>query len=80
MFSIDALCLQWCKFDDDVVSRCTKQEAIDNNYGGHDDDLTVRHCTNAYMLVYIREQELGLFYLTIHGGVRWPGAICKSQG
>ncbi|KAK7111658.1 ubiquitin carboxyl-terminal hydrolase 7-like isoform X1 [Littorina saxatilis] len=49
---------KWCKFDDDVVSRCAKQEAIDNNYGGHDDDLTVKHCTNAYMLVYIRESEL----------------------
>ncbi|XP_075231893.1 ubiquitin-specific protease 7 isoform X4 [Lycorma delicatula] len=51
---------KWCKFDDDVVSRCTKQEAIENNYGGHDDDLnmTVKHCTNAYMLVYIRDSEL----------------------
>jgi ubiquitin carboxyl-terminal hydrolase 7 len=43
-----------------VVSRCTKQEAIDHNYGGHDDDMnmTVKHCTNAYMLVYIRDSEL----------------------
>lgn len=51
---------RWCKFDDDVVSRCTKQEAVDNNFGGHDDDLnmTVKHCTNAYMLVYIRDSEL----------------------
>jgi ubiquitin carboxyl-terminal hydrolase 7 len=73
MFRIDALRLQWCKFDDDVVSRCTKQEAIDNNYGGHDDDLTVRHCTNAYMLVYIREQELGLFYLAVHSGLVLSG-------
>ncbi|KAF4524831.1 hypothetical protein B566_EDAN014313 [Ephemera danica] len=50
----------WCKFDDDVVSRCTKQEAIENNYGGQDDDMnmTVKHCTNAYMLVYIRDSEL----------------------
>lgn len=46
---------KWCKFDDDVVSKCTKPEAIDHNFGSHDDDITVRHCTNAYMLVYIRE-------------------------
>lgn len=51
---------KWCKFDDDVVSRCTKQEAIDYNYGGQDDELnmTARHCTNAYMLVYIRDSDL----------------------
>ncbi|KAJ8318152.1 hypothetical protein KUTeg_003243 [Tegillarca granosa] len=48
----------WCKFDDDVVSRCTKQEAIDNNFGGHDEDISVKHCTNAYMLVYIRETDI----------------------
>jgi ubiquitin carboxyl-terminal hydrolase 7 len=52
--------LQWFKFDDDVVSRCIKQEAIDRNYGGNHDDMNkrVKHCTNAYMLVYIRETEL----------------------
>ncbi|XP_022916946.1 ubiquitin carboxyl-terminal hydrolase 7 isoform X1 [Onthophagus taurus] len=51
---------KWCRFDDDVVSRCTKQEAIDYNYGGHEEDMnmTVKHCTNAYMLVYIRDSEL----------------------
>ncbi|XP_018913775.1 ubiquitin carboxyl-terminal hydrolase 7 isoform X2 [Bemisia tabaci] len=51
---------KWCKFDDDVVSSCTKKEAIENNFGGHDDDtiMTVKHCTNAYMLVYIRDSEL----------------------
>lgn len=43
-----------------MVSRCTKQEAIEHNYGGQDEDMsmTVKHCTNAYMLVYIRDSEL----------------------
>lgn len=49
---------KWCKFDDDVVSRCSKNEAVDQNFGGNDDDVTVKHCTNAYMLVYIREDAL----------------------
>lgn len=49
---------KWCKFDDDVVSRCTKAEAIDHNFGGNEDDVTVKHCTNAYMLVYIRDDLL----------------------
>lgn len=51
---------KWCKFDDDVVSRCTKAEAIDQNYGGVDDDLSLaaRHCSNAYMLVYIRDSAM----------------------
>ncbi|CAG2239267.1 UBP15 [Mytilus edulis] len=50
-----SLMLTWCKFDDDVVSRCTKSEGIDNNFGGQDEEMNVKHCTNAYMLVYIRE-------------------------
>lgn len=49
---------KWCKFDDDVVSRCSKQEAVDHNFGGHEDDITVKHCTNAYMLVYVRDGSL----------------------
>lgn len=75
---------RWCKFDDDVVSRCTKQEAIDYNYGGADEEgriklvhifsslliffiyrlfyyvgsLNIKQCTNAYMLVYIRDSTL----------------------
>lgn len=50
---------RWCKFDDDVVSRCTKKEAIDLNFGGEGEEMmTARHCTNAYMLVYIQQTRL----------------------
>ncbi|EEC01240.1 ubiquitin carboxyl-terminal hydrolase, putative [Ixodes scapularis] len=57
---------RWCKFDDDVVSRCTKQEAIDHNFGGTEDDVAVsRHCTNAYMLVYIRDSAIILTVATV---------------
>jgi len=50
---------KWCKFDDDVVSRCTKKEAIDMNFGGEGEEMmTARHCTNAYMLVYIQQSRL----------------------
>jgi ubiquitin carboxyl-terminal hydrolase 7 len=50
----------WCKFDDDVVSAVPKTAAIDQNYGGSEDDymLNVRNCTNAYMLVYVRESQM----------------------
>lgn len=51
---------KWCKFDDDVVSKCNKSEAIEHNYGGIDDDLSLnaKHCSNAYMLVYIRKSAM----------------------
>ena len=50
---------KWCKFDDDVVSRCTKKEAVDHNFGGEGEELmTSRHCTNAYMLVYIQQARM----------------------
>jgi ubiquitin carboxyl-terminal hydrolase 7 len=49
---------KWFKFDDDVVSRCKKLEAIEQNFGGHDDDISIRQSTNAYMLVYIRQSHL----------------------
>lgn len=43
------------------MSGCPKETAIEANYGGHGEDdpsLTIRSCTNAYMLVYIRDSEL----------------------
>lgn len=51
---------RWCKFDDDVVSSCSKMEAIEHNYGGIDDEMAInaKHCSNAYMLVYIRTSEI----------------------
>ncbi|CAF4834823.1 unnamed protein product [Pieris macdunnoughi] len=50
---------KWCKFDDDVVSRCTKQEAIEYNYGGREDaPYLARRATSAYMLIYIQTSQL----------------------
>ncbi|XP_065899371.1 ubiquitin carboxyl-terminal hydrolase 7-like isoform X1 [Dysidea avara] len=50
---------QWYKFDDDVVSKCLKRDAIDYNFGGVEDIAAMRSCTNAYMLVYIRKSHMG---------------------
>uniref|UniRef100_A0A1B0AFB3 Ubiquitin carboxyl-terminal hydrolase 7 n=1 Tax=Glossina pallidipes TaxID=7398 RepID=A0A1B0AFB3_GLOPL len=50
---------KWYKFDDDVVSSCKKVEAIELNYGGIDDEISVQaKRKNAYMLVYIRKSEI----------------------
>lgn len=49
---------KWLKFDDDVVSTCSTKEAIDNNFGGNDDTMGIRNCTNAYMLVYVRNSTI----------------------
>ncbi|XP_073827847.1 ubiquitin-specific protease 7 [Musca autumnalis] len=50
---------KWLKFDDDVVCTCWKNEAIDMNYGGVDEEISFHpKCSNAYMLVYIRKSEI----------------------
>lgn len=51
---------RWCKFDDDVVSSCKTKHAIDQNFGGPDDELSfaAKHSSNAYMLVYIRDSSM----------------------
>ena len=48
----------WCKFDDQIVSKCSKREAIEYNYGGHDETGGIKRYTSAYMLVYIRNSKL----------------------
>ena len=65
---------EFFKFDDDRVTRATKKEAIDENFGGEYSNLSsgqhlaqrhpyarqlsAKRSTNAYMLVYIRESRL----------------------
>ena len=48
----------WYKFDDEIVFRCSKEEAIENNFGGFREHHNNRFCTNAYMLVYVCENML----------------------
>ncbi|KAI6652262.1 Ubiquitin carboxyl-terminal hydrolase 7 isoform X1 [Oopsacas minuta] len=48
----------WFKFDDEIVFRCSKEEAIENNFGGQSEHHNNRFCTNAYMLVYICEDDM----------------------
>lgn len=44
---------KWCKFDDDVVSRTTTDDAIMSNFGGEK-----QMNTSAYMLVYVRDNAI----------------------
>lgn len=53
-----AIILQWCKFDDDVVSRAAYRDAVTANYGGDDPEIGTRSYSNAYMLVYIKKSEI----------------------
>lgn len=41
---------KWFKFDDDTVTRCKREAAIDDNFGGQSH-------TSAYMLVYVRDSD-----------------------
>jgi len=71
--------VEFFKFDDDRVTRATKKEAIDENFGGEYSNMPNGHTAqrnpytrqwstkrsmNAYMLVYIRESRLDEVLLT----------------
>jgi len=51
---------EWFKFDDDRVSVATPEQAININFGVTPSQATVgfKRCSNAYMLVYVREADL----------------------
>jgi ubiquitin carboxyl-terminal hydrolase 7 len=69
---------QFFRFDDDRVTRATKREAIDDNFGGDYQSVngvqkgqnpytrqwSTKRSNNAYMLVYIRESRLDQIILT----------------
>lgn len=44
----------WYKFDDDLVTKATVHEVLDENFGGDERSL-LRRVTSAYMLVYVRK-------------------------
>jgi ubiquitin carboxyl-terminal hydrolase 7 len=60
---------RWFKFDDDRVTPVTDKEVLEDNYGGdtvnglvpqqhRQQARSLKKFTNAYMLVYIKEEEL----------------------
>jgi hypothetical protein len=52
---------QWFKFDDDRVSAATPEQAINSNFGVTPSQAQAagfKRCSNAYMLVYVREADL----------------------
>ncbi|KAI8906938.1 hypothetical protein EDD86DRAFT_192638 [Gorgonomyces haynaldii] len=53
---------KWFKFDDDRVTPASEFEVLDENYGGEEHTGTqrakmIKRLTNAYMLVYMREED-----------------------
>ncbi|KAM8720243.1 hypothetical protein ACLKA7_006309 [Drosophila subpalustris] len=55
---------RWFKFADNVVFKCGKDEAIEQNYGGSNVDVK-KSIGTPYMLVYIRQSELKRVLLNI---------------
>lgn len=51
-------CDEWYKFEDHPVSRCNKQEAVNDNYGGIDENVSLSAKHTAYRLVYVRESVM----------------------
>lgn len=55
---------RWFKFDDDKVTPVSKKDVYEENFGGESPNprpgmKPMKRFTNAYMLVYIRESEMG---------------------
>ncbi|CAI9774541.1 unnamed protein product [Fraxinus pennsylvanica] len=50
---------QWYKFDDERVTKADAKEALEEQYGSKETNsgLDYQKCSNAYMLVYLRESE-----------------------
>ncbi|KAL5702539.1 ubiquitinyl hydrolase 1 [Ranunculus cassubicifolius] len=49
---------QWFKFDDERITKEDRRMAVEENYGG-EDIFRFTKCSNAYMLVYIRDSDKG---------------------
>ena len=70
---------RWCKFDDDVVSRCTKQEAIDYNFGGADEEGNIRLLLLLEMKFTYISYSVFLFDTLWHNGMRVNYRIVEHQ-
>lgn len=43
---------KWFKFNDEIVTKCSQQDAVQSNYGNNDTS------SNAYILTYIKDSEI----------------------
>lgn len=85
MFRKNPSHFQWCKFDDDVVSRASPRDAILANFGGDDCDAPSRTFTNAYMLVYVKQSSISKIFKIFFDAVslveiRWNPVVCLFYG